>query len=78
MINGAIMSGAGAAIGGIMTFAPGRWADGLSVAAETQDPRLPTLTEHATVGSRPKPQDKAAGVISRVAFLPRAYPAYQR
>src|SRR5262245_44282035 len=78
MINGAIMSRAGAAIGGIMAFAPGRWAGGLSVAAEMQDPRLPRLTEHATPGSRPKPQDKAAGVISRAAFLPGAYPAYQR
>jgi hypothetical protein len=57
MINGAIMSGAGAAIAGIMAFAPVAGPARFSVAAEMQDPRLPTLTEHATAGSRPKFQD---------------------
>jgi hypothetical protein len=79
MISGTGMNGAGFIIAGIMAFAPRSRASEISVATEMQDPRLPTLTEHPTVGSRPKPRHKpATSVVPGMAQHARPYPACQR
>jgi len=79
MISGTSINGAGFAIAGIMAFALRSSARKFSAATEMQDPRLLTLTEHPTVGSRPKPQHQpATSVISGMARHPRPYPACQR